>query len=637
MTTEALRRRISDGKLELGSTTTVIHDEAALASTYEQRFLLEAVRASGARLIEVGDGQQGQPVRAGGLWARLSNVAERAGSRVELTTIVRARDPADRRDQVLFRHGQHRQAVQGWADRDRITMTFRQADAEQRALAAWHADRGVGRETAIFYAGSNDRVDELNARAQAVRRLAGELGEDAIALERRPYELRAGDEVLVRARTWHPDLGRVENGTPARVSSSPTPGPRSCSATGARTTWTREQLDNADMRLGYVQHPWPGQGLTVDRLHYVHDELAGARSSYVAATRPREAFHIYAARETLEEIRDGHDELTDLDVLAQSLGETERDAPSIDLRRLKGADDRDLDVAPRPAMARTEPGEQTASERDDVHVSDPLDELRATLGPGLAARLLDAQPARGLRDASTEQLQAIVDEHQAAMDAFPATEALELRRLQRDREIATTQRDSAARDAATLQRRHDTLGRLRRDERARLRERIEARSRSADGAQREIDRASRREAELVAGERHPSTWVARHGDIAVQWAQARRELDIRRELELRDAVEQARTTPPPHIRDVLGEQPDRGPERHRYDALAADLEDWRLRHDVDVARDGVLGRPAAVRDRGREHFAERVRSSRQERGLPADPPGRTLEPELVEIDLELDI
>ena len=43
MTTEALRGRISDGKLALGPATTIIHDEAALAATHEQRFLLQAV------------------------------------------------------------------------------------------------------------------------------------------------------------------------------------------------------------------------------------------------------------------------------------------------------------------------------------------------------------------------------------------------------------------------------------------------------------------------------------------------------------------------------------------------------------------------------------------------------------------
>ena len=636
MTTEALRRRITDGKLELDATTTVIHDEAALAATHEQRFLLQAVHDSGARLIEVGDGQQGQPVRAGGLWTRLSNVAEQAGSRVELTTIVRARDPADRRDQVLFRHGHHRQAVQGWADRDRITIAYRQDDAEQRALAAWHADRGAQRDSAIFYAGSNDRVDELNARAQALRRLAGELGDDTIALARRPYELRAGDEVLVRARTWHDELGRVENGTSARVLTVAATGAEAdvMLGDGRRATWTRQQLDKADVRLGYVQHPWPGQGLTVDRLHYVHDELAGGRSSYVAATRPREEFHVYAARETLEEIRDGRDELSDLDVLAQSLGQTEPDAPSINMRRLRGADDRDLDVAPAPRPA-TEAEGQAVSEREDLHVSDPLDELRGALGSRLASRLpeLDAPP--GLRELPREQLQALVDERQAAIDAFPAAEALELRRLQRDREIAAAQRDSAQRDVAALQRQHDELGRFKREDRGRLAERIQARQHAASAAQRDIDRAEQREAEIAAGRRHPSDWIARDGHSAVEWAHARRELDERDELALRDAVEQARATPPAHVRATLGEQPERGAQRHRYDELAGDLEEWRLRHDVDVERDGPLGRPAAGRDRARETLVARVRESRQERGLPSDPPGIELEPETIELDLDL--
>jgi hypothetical protein len=515
-------------------------------------------------------------------------------------------------------------------------MSWRQTDVERRAFDAWHADRGADRETAIFYAGSNDRVDELNARAQAVRQLAGELGDERIALARRPYELRAGDEVVVRARTWHRELGRIENGTRARVLAVAGDEADVMLGDGRRARWTRAQLDKADMRLAYVQHPWPGQGLTVDRLHYIHDELAGARSSYVAATRPREAFHIYTARQTLEEIRDGRDQLSDLDVLAESLGQTEREAPSIDMRRLRGADDRELDVAPRPVVSRTEPPERAASEREDVHVGDPLDELRATLGPKLAAQLPDAESAYDVRGISTAELKALVDEHQAAIDAFPASQALELRRLERDREIATAQRDSAARDAAALQREHDAVSRFKRDERSRLAQRIHARRQSTDAAQREIDRATHRETELAADDRHPSAWVARDARSAVHWAQARRELDIRRELELRDAVEQARSAPPPHVRDVLGKQPDRGPERHRYDELAADLEEWRLRHDVDIEHDGVLGRPAAGRDRGREQLAERIRDSRQERGLSVEPPGMTLEPEPVDIDLELD-
>ena len=90
-----------------------------------------------------------------------------------------------------------------------------------------------------------------------------------------------------------------------------------------------------------------------------------------------------------------------------------------------------------------------------------------------------------------------------------------------------------------------------------------------------------------------------------------------------------------HVRATLGEQPERGAQRHRYDELAGDLEEWRLRHDVDVERDGPLGRPAAGRDRARETLVARVRESRQERGLPSDPPGIELEPETIELDLDL--
>src|SRR6185312_8218695 len=52
--TAGLHVAITDGRVELTPDTTVIHDEAALASTREQIRLLREVEASGARLIAVG-------------------------------------------------------------------------------------------------------------------------------------------------------------------------------------------------------------------------------------------------------------------------------------------------------------------------------------------------------------------------------------------------------------------------------------------------------------------------------------------------------------------------------------------------------------------------------------------------------
>lgn len=52
--TVALQHAISTNKLQLDASTTVIHDEAALASTRELQPLLQAIDTSGARLIPVG-------------------------------------------------------------------------------------------------------------------------------------------------------------------------------------------------------------------------------------------------------------------------------------------------------------------------------------------------------------------------------------------------------------------------------------------------------------------------------------------------------------------------------------------------------------------------------------------------------
>lgn len=73
------------GRVTLRPDTTVIHDEAALASTSEQRRLLETVEESDARLIEIGDPRQNQPVGAAGLWTQIETATRAQDARVELT------------------------------------------------------------------------------------------------------------------------------------------------------------------------------------------------------------------------------------------------------------------------------------------------------------------------------------------------------------------------------------------------------------------------------------------------------------------------------------------------------------------------------------------------------------------------
>ncbi|WP_249019618.1 MobF family relaxase [Conexibacter sp. S30A1] len=159
--TVGLHAALNHGRIELGPDTTVIHDEAALASTREQLRLLHAVEVAGARLIAVGDPQQNQPVGAGGLWDRIETMTRHTGALVALTVNQRAQDPGDRHSQTLFRKGETELAIRTYAARDRIHQAENQRLVEDQALEAAHQDREQGKTTLVIAQTSNEHLDEL--------------------------------------------------------------------------------------------------------------------------------------------------------------------------------------------------------------------------------------------------------------------------------------------------------------------------------------------------------------------------------------------------------------------------------------------------------------------------------------------
>ncbi len=324
--TAALHAAITHGRITLTPHTTIIHDEAALASTSEQLGLLDAVETAGARIIAVGDPQQNQPVGAGGLWSDIEQTTRDNRAHVELTRNQRARDPGDRRDQALFRAGHAERAIRGYAAREHVHLHRDSRLTEDQALDAAQGDRTNGKTTIVIAQTSNDHLDALNARAQAIRYQAGELGQDGLPVPGRPYELHEGDLVQVRRTIQHPDHGPLRNGAAAQITAVH----REARALelrldgGAELTLTEQQTADADLRLAYVQHPFPAQGQTTDTTHLIIGERATREGSYVGLTRARHATDIYAAEapdRTLETDR--------LQDLAQRMSRTESDLPSI--------------------------------------------------------------------------------------------------------------------------------------------------------------------------------------------------------------------------------------------------------------------------------------------------------------------
>jgi conjugative relaxase-like TrwC/TraI family protein len=334
--TAALRHAIQDGRITLGPEVTIIHDEAALASTREQHRLHDAVARSGARLVIVGDPEQSQPVGAGGLWPHLEQIAANNAARVELTQNLRARDPEDRRDQRLFRDGHTVDALHGYATRNRIHAAPSQYDAEQAALRAADTDRCAGFRTLVVAQTSNDHLDELNARAQALRAQAGELGTEQVPVPGRPYALRAGDEVQVRRSIQVPEHGKIPNGTTATIGHvDPRAETITLSTTDGEVILDKEQAAAADLRLAYVQHPFPAQGATTDTAHLIAGEHATRDGTYVAITRAREQTHIYTGVEHLAG-DPGSDQVANL---AEHLSRDQPDIPSINVPLAPKADE----------------------------------------------------------------------------------------------------------------------------------------------------------------------------------------------------------------------------------------------------------------------------------------------------------
>jgi hypothetical protein len=210
--TAGLTTAIRHDRVRLTPQTTIIHDEAALASTREQLDLLEAVETSGARLIAVGDPQQNQPVGAGGLWQHIETAARAGNAHVQLTRNQRAHDPADRRDQTLFRDGHAGRALRGYAARDHVHFhcDIQRADYEALRRPSEVSGKRRGASDACFSDRPQPRSQAWFAtgRIAGARPVSGGVGENAGASATQELCVAPGPTAAGWACEWPPTRAR---------------------------------------------------------------------------------------------------------------------------------------------------------------------------------------------------------------------------------------------------------------------------------------------------------------------------------------------------------------------------------------------------------------------------------------------
>lgn len=99
-------------------------------------------------------------------------------------------------------------------------------------------------------------------------------------------------------------------------------------ADGRTTPWTHHDVELADLRLAYVQHPFPAQGATTDTTHVIAGQHANRHGTYVALTRARHRTQIYTTQDRLDP-EASSEPTTLVQALTDLLGRTEPDTPSL--------------------------------------------------------------------------------------------------------------------------------------------------------------------------------------------------------------------------------------------------------------------------------------------------------------------
>jgi conjugative relaxase-like TrwC/TraI family protein len=297
LTLDALVARADSGRVEVGSRTTVILDEAGMVDHRRMDALTALIDRSGAKLIAVGDGKQLPSIGPGGMFDRLALHARTA----ELEQVRRTSDPDERMAWAALRAGEPERAMAHYQARGQLFFTDTRDQAGEAAVQRWAQlteNRDI-RAVALIADASNVEIDRLNARAQHLRAERGELGQGEAPLPNQHYGLREGD--LIAFTKQHRPAGgaRVQNGSRGEVTRVQDRG-LTIVLDGSDRPVDLAGEDLESLRLGYAQHVYRQQGATVERSVVVTGGWQTSReSAYVQASRAREGTEWFLARDEL--------------------------------------------------------------------------------------------------------------------------------------------------------------------------------------------------------------------------------------------------------------------------------------------------------------------------------------------------
>lgn len=283
--------KLNNGWLKLTPKDVIVLDEGGMVCTRQMSALMGFAERAGASLLLVGDGDQLQPLEAGGPF---SSISRRIPKVATLTEIFRQDEPWRRETVRQLSRGEAREVLIAYAQHDQLHVQKSREECFTKVVDLWKDNgchlRENGRDSLIL-ASLNSEVRAINRMCQAERLQLGRLSEDFVRIA--DEKIHAGDRVLLTKRDRK--ILKVENGFYGEVVAIDR---------DSQKLMVRLDIDGRDvemsakdygkhLRLGYCSTVHKAQGSTRETvIVLLGGFMMDKHLSYVAASRSTGATHL---------------------------------------------------------------------------------------------------------------------------------------------------------------------------------------------------------------------------------------------------------------------------------------------------------------------------------------------------------
>jgi conjugative relaxase-like TrwC/TraI family protein len=273
--------------------TVLIVDEAGMLGTREFDRLLARVTAAEGKLVLAGDTRQLPSIRAGGALGALATRLDP----IELRENRRQRETWEREAVELLRNRNGERALELYERQGRLRTGRHDEEVVPHLLADWHAYGDP--DGSVIIAHYRADVAELNGRARALMRAAGQLGPDEVSAAGGAFA--SGDRVLVKRNDGRCDVRNGDRGVVERVDAP----------MGALSVRFDDRLVELDAHFlsrpthdgrpalehGYALTAYAAQGLTCRHALVLARDEAYSEWIYTTMTRASDANRLYVVGE----------------------------------------------------------------------------------------------------------------------------------------------------------------------------------------------------------------------------------------------------------------------------------------------------------------------------------------------------